>query len=143
MLLNLIPPFLYATQFLPGRPTHYWPLPIYVYNRLVPTQDHPTTWASPISVPSYQYPLLPDSDSDTYSRPPPSPQIPDSRHSALATAKISSNIALRCFQSAVFRQHISRSLPPTLYTAPYHKPCRLVSMPPTLPLSFVSRIWKL
>ena len=87
MLLSLAPPFPSAVRCPPGRATCSCPLSLSIADRLVPTQDHPPTWESLVSVPAYQDHFIPDSDSSTSSYPPPLPWLPDSHRRALANAK--------------------------------------------------------
>ena len=81
----------------------------------VSAQNNSPTWASPVSVPSYQGPSLHVSDSATSLPPPPLPLLPDYQCFPLASAKISSNLSLSCFISAVCRHHVSWRLPPPSY----------------------------
>ena len=72
-----------------------WPLVSAQMDDIVATQIHLLNQASPVSVPAYRYPLLPEL-ANSYP-PPPSPRLQDSRHYALANAIISFNVALRYF----------------------------------------------
>ena len=95
ILLSHTPYFPSATRCTLGGATHCCPFSPSIYARPVTTQYHPPTWVSPVYVPAYLYHLLPDSD--TSSRPPPSPVLTDYRRRTLSTTKISSNVAFSCF----------------------------------------------
>ena len=97
MLLSPIPPFLSTARCPPGGETRSRPFSLSIANRHVPTQDHPPTRASPVSITAYQYSSLPDSDYVTSSHTLPSPRLPDYHRCSLAASKISSNVSLNCF----------------------------------------------
>ena len=112
VLLSTAPPFLPAAWCPPGGATRSCPFPIFIGDHIVPTQDHLTTRASPISVPAYQFPSPPESESATSSPPLPLPRLMDYQCCALDATQISSNIVLIFFRSAFCRRHGSRRLPP-------------------------------
>ena len=87
-----------------------------VYLRHADTKDNSPTWVSPVSIPASRDPSLFSSSSDSSGSlsPLPLPHLPDFQCSSLAVAKISFNVALSCFLSAVCLHHGSRRFPPTL-----------------------------
>ena len=112
--LPLLPP----TNFLPrgGSPL----LPRNPHHRRVSAQDHPPTWESPVSFPSYQC-LQPLPYSFMSVIPPSYPpllpsHLPDScRRRTLAASKIASTVTLSWSSSTFCLHHGARSLPPHSY----------------------------
>ena len=105
MIISRTPPFPSTARCPPGGSTHSCHFSISLKDHVVPTHDHLTTRASPVFVPEYRDPLLPDSDSSTSSYPPPLPRLLDPCRHALATTKIDSNGLLKCFRAAVSCHH--------------------------------------
>ena len=92
MILRTTPLFLSAARCPPGGgATLSCPFYLSIANHLFPTQDHPPTRASPVSIPEYWYTLLPYSDSTTFSHPPLFPHLQDSRHSSLTRQMYKAN----------------------------------------------------
>ena len=108
--------------------------------RLVSTQDHLNTWASPVSIPAYQcsrtlpYPLL----SMIYPSDPLSlfPLLPYSCcRCTLAAAEIYSTVTFRCFSAATCLHHgTQRFHPPssTVYLAHTSKMIRMATQSDTV-----------
>ena len=111
ILIINTPHFLSAAQCSPGGGYPLVPLPSIPPPR-VPTQDHLPTRSSPVSIPAYQVPSLPSSDSATSLHPLPSPRLPDSQWCALSATEISYNITISCFRASVSLHHGSHHLPP-------------------------------
>ena len=78
ILLKSDPTFPPATPFLTGWYDRSCPLTISLANCHISTQDHSPTPASPVSVPAYRGPSLPESDFATSLPPSTLPRLTDS-----------------------------------------------------------------
>ena len=86
MLLSPDPLFTPAIQCPPGGDFRSFPFPLFLYERLAPTQDHSPTRASSVSVLAYRGLSLPKSESSTSPPSPPLPNLPDSLSHSLVSA---------------------------------------------------------
>ena len=75
IILKPAPPFFTSTWCPPWWGYRSCPTHIFLANRRVSTQDHSTTRASTLSVPEYQGPLIPATDSATSLTPFPYPHL--------------------------------------------------------------------
>ena len=113
--LSPVCPFLPANQFPPEKSTWLCPFYISLSENISPVKDHSLTQLSPVSVPEYRYPSLPEFDSAISPPSPTSQSLTYSHFRVIAASEIYANVSLSCFWSTVLCYHVSQSLPPPYY----------------------------